>query len=211
MSDIHLYWFWSTNPQKVRFALEEMNLPYMLHKINLGTKENQSPEYLAINPKGQVPSLSIDGQIITESNAILLSLATRFEKLWPSNPQEQSKGMELLFFESGTFSSLAGTHYYNLVVRSLLGVEPNRKAIHNAKNRLKPILDRFEKHFEQGHEYLLSSFSIVDCAYGVWLPHISLDDHPHLRLWRERLMNRESWTKSELRSQITKQLSMEKI
>ena len=163
MSDIHLYWFWSTNPQKVRFALEEMNLPYTLHKINLGTKENQSENYLSINPKGQVPALSIDGQIITESNAILITLATRFALLWPKSLQEQSKAMELLFFESGTFSSLAGTHYSNLVIRPLLGVQPDRKAIKKAKKRLVAILDRFEKHFEN-NEYLLSSFSIVDCV-----------------------------------------------
>ena len=211
MSDIHLYWFWSTNPQKVRFALEEMNLPYTLHKVNLGKKENRSEDYLSINPNGQVPALSIDGQIITESNAILLSLATRFEKLWPSSPQEQSRAMELLFFESGTFSSLAGTHYYNLVIRSLLGVQPNKGAIHKAKARLAPILDRFEAHFKQGHEYLLSLFSIVDCSYGVWLPHISLDHHPHVRAWRDRLMNRDGWHRCALRQTITQQLPVEEI
>lgn len=210
MSDIHLYWFWSTNPQKVRFALEEMKLPYTLHKINLGTKENQSPEYLSINPKGQVPALSIDGQVITESNAILLSLATRFGLLWPSGPQEQSKAMELLFFESGTFSSLAGTHYYNLVVRPLLGVQPNRKAIEKAKKRLIPILNRFEEHFSS-NDYLLSSFSIVDCSYAVWLPHISLENHPNVRAWRDRLMSKEGWKKSGLRNAITQQLPTEEI
>ena len=211
MSEIRLYWYWTTNPQKVRFALEEMNLSYTLHKINLGTKENQSEDYLSINPKGQVPALSIDGQIITESNAILLSLATRFEKLWPSSPQEQSRAMELLFFESSTFSSLAYTHYYNLVVRPLIGAQPNKGAINKAKTRLFPILDRFEKHFKQGHEYLLSSFSIVDCSYGVWLPHISLDNHPNVRAWRDRLMNHNGWHRCTLRQTITQQLPLEVI
>ena len=210
MSDIHLYWFWSTNPQKVRFALEEMCLPYTLHKVNLGTRENLSPEYLAINPKGQVPAMIIDGNIITESNAILFTLATRFQKLWPKSPNEQSKAMELLFFESGTFSSLAGTHYYNLVVRPLLGVKPNRKAIEKAKSRLEPILSRFEKHFAT-HEYLLSSFSIVDCAYSVWLPHISLENYPNVRTWRDRLMSKQGWMKAGLRTEMTKQLPKEEI
>ena len=187
-----------------------MNLPYTLHKINLGTKENQSENYLSINPKGQVPALSIDGQIITESNAILITLATRFALLWPKSLQEQSKAMELLFFESGTFSSLAGTHYSNLVIRPLLGVQPDRKAIKKAKKRLVAILDRFEKHFEN-NEYLLSSFSIVDCAYAVWLPHISLEHYPNVRSWRDRLMNKEGWSKAELRKTITKQLPTEEI
>ena len=209
MSDIHLYWFWSTNPQKVRFALEEMKLSYTLHKIDLGKKENQSSEYLSINPKGQVPALSIDGQLITESNAILLSLAMRFHRLWPSSPQEQSKAMELLFFESSTFSSLAGTHYSNLVIRPLIGAKPNKPAVLKAKSKLVPILDRFEEHFKKGHTYLTSTFSIVDCAYGVWLPHICLDAHPNVRAWRDRLMNKEGWNKAELRQTITKQLPME--
>jgi glutathione S-transferase len=211
MSDIQLYWFWSTNPQKVRFALEEMELPYTLHKINLGQGAHKTPEYRMINPREQVPALSIDGKIICESNAILLTLATRFQKLWPQDPQEQSRAMELLFFENGTFSSLAGTHYYNLVIRPRLGTAPNIPAIQKAKKRLTPHLNRLENHFAQGPTYLLSEFSIVDCAFSVWLPHINLDEHPYLLSWRQRLMNRSGWSKAELHQKITQQPSGEAL
>ena len=209
MSDIQLYWFWSTNPQKIRFALEEMQLPYTLHRINLGTGEHKTPEYLAINPRGQVPALSIDDQIVTESNAILLTLALRFQKLWPTSPEEQSKALEYLFLESDTFSSLAGTHYYNLIIRPKFQSKPNIKAIQKAKKKLAPILDKMESHFAQGHLFLLSEFSIVDCAYSVWLPHISLEHHPYLFAWRKRLMSRKSWASAELRQTITTQITEE--
>lgn len=206
MSDIKLYWFWSTNPQKVRFALEEMKLPYILHKVDLARGEHKKADFLAINPRGQVPVLSIDEQLITESNAILLTLAIRYQKLWPTDPKEQSKAMEYLFLESGTFSSLAGTHYYNLVIRPRLGIQPNLKGIQKARQRLAPILDNLEAHFAQGYEYLLSEFSIVDCCYAVWLPHISLEEHPYLLDWRNRLMSRAGWNAAKLRSTITKQI-----
>lgn len=205
MSEITLYWYWTTNPQKVRFALEEMGIPYTLQLIDLSQRKNKEEEYLQINPRGQVPALSIDGQIICESNAILLSLATRFQKLWPTSVEEQSRGMELLFWESGTFSSLAGMHYYNLVICPRIGQEPNIPAIKKAAQKLAPYLMRFEEHFSSGSEFLLSEFSIVDCSFSVWLPHISLDGYPHLIAYRKRLMERKGWTAAEMRMTITTQ------
>ena len=69
---------WSLCSQMVRVAMEEKGLSYESNLIKLCDQypeaENLSPEYLAINPKGIVPSLDLDGEIVTESTNIIKKL-----------------------------------------------------------------------------------------------------------------------------------------
>jgi len=52
-------------------ALEEIGAPYETKLVRLPLKEQKTPEFLAINPKGKVPALLIDGVPLTENVAIL--------------------------------------------------------------------------------------------------------------------------------------------
>jgi glutathione S-transferase len=54
----------------VRLALKEKNLSYESRFISLFDQDHLSPEYLAINPDGQVPTLVHDGDVITETAVI---------------------------------------------------------------------------------------------------------------------------------------------
>ena len=82
---------WSLCSQMVRVAMEEKGLSYESNLIKLVDHypkgENLSPEYLAINPKGVVPSIDLDGEIVTESTDIIKRLNTLTGKkdidLWP--------------------------------------------------------------------------------------------------------------------------------
>lgn len=76
---LHLYHADRSNcAARVRLLLEEKDLPWVSHHINLGKKENISEEYFGINPKGVVPALVDDGTVITESNDILVYLEEKF-------------------------------------------------------------------------------------------------------------------------------------
>ena len=75
------FYTWSTpNGLKVRIMLEETDLEYELHTVNLGEGEQKKPEYLAINPNGKIPAIidrdgpGCDPLTIFESGAILLYL-----------------------------------------------------------------------------------------------------------------------------------------
>ena len=59
----------------VHWLLIELELPHTLHKLDLGAGEHKRPEYLALNPAGLVPTVVIDGQVVTEAAAIALHLA----------------------------------------------------------------------------------------------------------------------------------------
>lgn len=59
-------------------ALEEAGADYQSRRIDFGTTEQRSAEYLKINPKGRVPSLVTDRGIITETPAILAYIAQTY-------------------------------------------------------------------------------------------------------------------------------------
>ena len=59
----------------VHWLLLELNIPHTLEKLDFSSKQQKSPEYLALNPNGVVPTLVIDGKPLYEAAALLLHLA----------------------------------------------------------------------------------------------------------------------------------------
>jgi glutathione S-transferase len=60
-------------------ALAETGAPYNFELVSLDRNEQKSPQFLAINPSGKMPALRLpEGDIVTESAAILLTLADHF-------------------------------------------------------------------------------------------------------------------------------------
>jgi maleylacetoacetate isomerase len=71
-----LYDYWrSSASYRVRIALPLLKIPYETTSIDLLSGEHRQAGYLAINPQGFVPSLVIDGQVLTQSLAIIEYLA----------------------------------------------------------------------------------------------------------------------------------------
>jgi glutathione S-transferase len=66
-------------------ALHEIGVEFEPRWLSFAKKEQHSPAYLAINPEGKVPTLLIDGRVLTEVAAVLSYLARRFPNagLWP--------------------------------------------------------------------------------------------------------------------------------
>ena len=72
---IVLYGSPSTASFVVHWLLIELGLEHELRMLDFDRREQRSPEYLAINPQGRVPTLVVDGRVLTESAAIAMHLA----------------------------------------------------------------------------------------------------------------------------------------
>ena len=190
-----LYWFTSTNPQKIRLALEELGLDYERVPVNLYNREHQSGPHASLLPRKKVPALEVDGQIIHESGAILLYLAQN-HGLWPEDQLERFDATSLLFMESSAFQDLAGVFFFNRVVLPANGVKPDEDRIAKAKKKIRPLLNLLEARLED-REWLCGDFSVIDCAYAPWLTVIDLDEHPRLSDYVSRIRQRPAWVRSE--------------
>jgi Glutathione S-transferase, N-terminal domain len=80
-----LYYFPSPNPQKVRFALLELELACEIVPVDLTKGEHRTPEFLALNPSGRVPVLTDGPVTLWESHAILAYLGEKTVRLWPTS------------------------------------------------------------------------------------------------------------------------------
>jgi glutathione S-transferase len=85
-------------------ALEEVGVPYETQRLNLAEGDQRKPEYLAINPRGRVPTLVADGQVLTENVGIMSFVAGGFGqgKIWPKDTWEQAKCLSSMAWLSNT-------------------------------------------------------------------------------------------------------------
>ena len=79
-------------------TLHESGADFDVKPISLRNKQQHDAEYLRINPKGKVPVLVVDGEVLTENVAILTWLANAFpaKKLLPTDPKNAIKALSLM-------------------------------------------------------------------------------------------------------------------
>lgn len=97
---ITLYGISWSRANYVLFTLEELGLVYRHVKFNPFEEEKNTPEYLNLNPLGQVPTL-VDGDfVLTESMAINFYLAKKYgaEKLWSDQLEDEAQIYKWTFF-----------------------------------------------------------------------------------------------------------------
>jgi GST-like protein len=86
--------------------LEEVGLPYMVHKVDIMASEQFRPEFLAISPNNKIPAIvdhdGPDGkpQTVFETGAILIYLAEKTGLLLPAEPGSRSRVLQWLMFQA---------------------------------------------------------------------------------------------------------------
>ena len=97
--------------------VHELGQKIDLHKVDL--KAPRSPEFLKINPRGQVPTLIDNGQVIMEGAAILIHLCEKHKSdLLPSSGIERDQALQALMFCNATLHPAYGKFMF--VARSSL-------------------------------------------------------------------------------------------
>jgi len=156
------------NGRKVGIALEEMGIPYDLHLINLSEGEQFKEEYIAINPNSKIPAIvdpkGPDGKplAIMESGAILIYLAEKSGKFFPSDPRLKSETLQWLFFQIGGPGPFFGQfgHFHTLESEKCDHPYPLERY---AKETIR-LLSVLEKRLE-GRKFLINDeYTIADMA-----------------------------------------------
>ena len=85
-------------------AIEEVGVPYETQKLNLAEGDQRKPDYLRINPRGRVPTLVVDGKVLTENIGILTYFGGGYPQanLWPEKTWDQAKLVSTLGWFSNT-------------------------------------------------------------------------------------------------------------
>ncbi|HJQ83410.1 MAG TPA: glutathione S-transferase N-terminal domain-containing protein [Candidatus Binatia bacterium] len=190
---IDLYTAPTPNGWKASIALEELELPYEVHVINLLAGEQRAPEYLKINPNGRIPTI-VDRErgnfAVFESGAILVYLAEKTGRLMPTDPLGRSEVIQWVMFQMGGIGPMQGQAnvFFRYFPEKLPAVIERYQ---NETKRLYAVLDRRLV----DREYLVADYSIADIANWSWVrayawAGLEIDDLPHLSRWCETMAAR---------------------
>lgn len=191
---IDLYTYTTPNGRKPAILLEELEIPYTLHKIDISKGDQFAPEFIAINPNSKIPAI-IDretGITVFESGAILIYLAEKAGKLLPTAPTDRAKVMEWLMFQMASVGPMFGQlgHFRNAAP------EPVPYAIARYDKETRRLLGVLDRQLAN-HAYIAGDYSIADIATFPWVaavktPYldIALDEFPHVQRWIEDMKAR---------------------
>jgi GST-like protein len=190
--------YWSS-ASPVACALGELKVPHERVTFDLAQAKHKSPEFLALNPNGKVPTLVADGAPMFEALAILIWLGERYgvkAGLWPS--AESAERMQALSWCTWSYVSF-GTLLSRLIYVSSPRIpadQHNAAAAAAAKKELAHSLDLLEARLTQHAHILGKDYSLADLVvasvvgYGVIVGN-TVDNHPHVKAWLERFEARD--------------------
>ena len=193
---IELYTWGTPNGRKASIALEELALPYNVHRIDIGKGDQFKPEYLAINPNGKIPAIvdpdGPDGRPINvfESGAILIYLAEKAGKLLPKDARGRSVAIQWLMFQMGGVGPMFGqAHHFRRFAPEKIPYAVDRYT--NETKRLYGVLDRRLEDVE----FLSGDYSIADIATYPWVARhewqgVALTEFPSVKRWFDVLSAR---------------------
>ena len=98
-----LYYSPGSCSMAIHAMLNEIGAPVELHKLDIMAGDGQKPEFLKLNPRGQVPVLVDDGVVVREGAAIALHLLEKHNSpLMPKSGKERAAALEWLMFANAT-------------------------------------------------------------------------------------------------------------
>ncbi len=170
---LQLYSLPTPNGVKVSIALEEMALPYEVHKVSFETQDQFSPEFLSLNPNNKIPAiLDPNGPggkplALFESGAILIYLAEKTGRFLPQDAAAryetlqwlmwQMGGVGPMFGQLGFFHKFAGKDWEDKRPRERYAAESRR------------LLGVLEQRLTAGAWIMGGDYTIADMAVFPWV------------------------------------------
>jgi glutathione S-transferase len=178
----------SGNCLKVKWTCERLAIPFTWEDVSVVKAETRTPQFLAINPAGQVPTVILeDGRALAESNAIIITLAEG-SPLIPSDSYARAKMLEWLFWEQYSHEPYVARARFRMkeLGRSRAELEPGLiEGSEKALRRLDEALTG--RRFLVGDVLSLADISLVAYTRFAADAGFALADYPALDAWISRL------------------------
>ena len=186
---IDLYYWTTPNGHKITIFLEEAGLAYAIKPVNISKGDQFDPKFLAISPNNRIPAIvdhaPPDGGAplpLFESGAILLYLAGKTGRFYPSDLRGRCDVAQWLFWQMGGLGPMAGqNHHFALYAPEKIPYAINRYV--KETGRLYRVLDKRLA----DREFICDDYSIADMASYPWIrperQGQNIDEFPHLKRW----------------------------
>jgi len=192
-SGLDLFTAGTPNGHKISIMLEELDIPYTVHAIELSKSQQKEDWFFKVNPNGKIPAIidyDNDGFVVFESGAILFYLAEKTGKFLPSDQKGRSQVMQWLMFQMsgiGPIQTQANTFYRYAPERIPYAIQRYQQET----RRLYEVLDQQLR----DKEFICGELSIADFATFPWIrihdwAGVSLDTLPNIERWLNTMASR---------------------
>lgn len=185
----------SGNSFKIRVLAAMLGVDYENVRIDWENREHKSPAFLALNPRGQVPVMEIEGQVFWDSTAHLVYIARKFggDDWLPSDPLQMAEVMQWMSFAQDEVQFglqwARGVTVYNRRPESFEGYLQDGKM----------ALDVLEWQLSKTGDWLaLGRATLADIACYPYVKRapegdLPLDPYPHVEEWLARCEALPNW------------------
>jgi glutathione S-transferase len=180
----------SGNSYKIRLLMAQLQQPYRCVQMEIFDGATRTPQFLAKNPNGRVPTLELDdGTVLAESNAIMWYLAENTPYL-PQDRLGRAQALQWMFFEQYSHEP------YVAVARSLVrhhsAGSPRQAELPERRAKGHQALTVMEGHLARRSFFVNERYSIADIAlyaYTHVAPEggIELAAYPNILAWIGRV------------------------
>jgi glutathione S-transferase len=180
----------SGNGYKVRLVLTQLGLPFEYVALDITKSETRTPEFLAKNPNGRIPTLRLeDGTHLAESCAIIWYLAEA-SKLAPADRLARAQTLQWMFFEQYSHEPyVAVARFWKHLPKM---TEEQERQLPDRIKRGYAALDVMEKHLATRHFFVAEKYGLADIALYAYT-HVAgeggfdLSKYPAINAWMKRV------------------------
>lgn len=194
-----LYWSDTPGPRKACAVAKYLQSPVEYTYLDLGRGEHKTPEYLALNPNGKVPTLVDGARTLWESAAIMCHLAARSDSdLWPQDAR-QIEVVRWLSWDLAHFYRSGGALYFEYIIKPRFGLgDPDPAEVNRVSNDWRRLATMLDDHLHDRRWLVGDAITVADFAVAIILPyadtaHIPLAEFPAVHRWHERLNEIDAW------------------
>jgi glutathione S-transferase len=204
-----LYYSPSTASLAIHWMLIELGVPFELVTVDVESKAQKSPEYLAVNPDGRVPTLVIDGVAHFECAALLMLLAERHPEAKfapaPGTPQ-RADYFQWMFYCANTLQPAYRAWFYPDEPAGPENIEASRR---HARARIEIAWDRIDALLSDKRTYMLgekiSALDFMTTMLTRWSRNMPkpASTWPHLGAYINRMRKMPSLREVHAREKLT--------
>ncbi len=178
----------SGHSHRAQLALSLMGLPHQVVQVDLKNGAHKSPEFIKLNPFGQVPVLDDGGTTVFDSNAILVYLATRYDadRRWlPRDPKGQADVQAWLSVAAGQIAF--GPAAARLI--TVFGAKLNPEEVISRAHGLLKVMDAqlAERSFLVSTHATLADIACYSYIAAAPEGNVDLAAYPNVRAWLTRV------------------------
>ncbi|GFY95814.1 hypothetical protein Acr_11g0001200 [Actinidia rufa] len=197
----------STAVSRVLSCLLEKDVQFQLINVSMAKGEHKKPDFLKLQPFGQVPAFQDECISLFESRAICRYISEKYPSqgnkgLYGTNPLEKASIDQWLEAEGQSFSPPSAVLVFQLAFAPRMKIKQDEGLIKMNEEKLKKVLDVYEKRLGESRYLSGDEFSLADLSHLPNAQYLMNTDRGELftsrenvgRWWGE-ISGRESWKK----------------